>query len=53
MSIFLRSIFLSVKIMLRKRTYAEIVVTDHETVCSDGAEIIREYDFERLRALMG
>ena len=32
---------------------AEIVVTDHETVCSDGAEIIREYDFERLRALMG
>lgn len=24
-----------------------------ETVCSDGAEIIRESDFERLRALMG
>ena len=24
-----------------------------ETVCSDVAEIIREYDFERLRALMG
>lgn len=32
---------------------AEIVVTDHETACSDGAEIIREYDFERIRALMG
>ena len=24
-----------------------------EIACSDGAEIIREYDFERLRALMG
>ena len=32
---------------------AEIVVTDHEIACSDRAEIIREYDFERLRALMG
>lgn len=32
---------------------AEIVVTDHETVCANGAEIIREYDFERQRALMG
>ena len=32
---------------------AEIVVANHETACSDGAEIIREYDFERIRALMG
>lgn len=32
---------------------AEIVVANHETACSNGAEIIREYDFERIRALMG
>lgn len=32
---------------------AEVVVTDHETECADGAEVIREYDFEKIRALMG
>ncbi|MCR5608929.1 MAG: hypothetical protein K6G26_07695 [Lachnospiraceae bacterium] len=31
---------------------AEIVVTDHMTQCDDGAEIIREYDFEKIKALM-
>lgn len=31
---------------------ADVVVTDHETICADYAEIIREYDFERIRALM-
>lgn len=31
---------------------ADVVVTDHETNCADGAEVIREYDFERIRALM-
>lgn len=32
---------------------AEIVVSDHETAYADGAEMIREYDFEKIRALMG
>ena len=31
---------------------AEIVVTDHEVACADGAEIVREYDFEKMKALM-
>lgn len=31
---------------------ADVVVTDHETNCTDGAEVIREYDFEKIRALM-
>lgn len=31
---------------------ADVVVTDHETICADGAEIIREYDFERIKVLM-
>lgn len=39
--------------MLEDPLDAEIVVTDHEIACSDRAEIIREYDFDRLRALMG
>lgn len=32
---------------------AEIVVSDHETAYADGAEMIREYDFEKIRAFMG
>lgn len=31
---------------------ADVVVTDHETNCADGAEVIREFDFEKIRALM-
>ena len=31
---------------------ADVVVTDHETNCTDGAEVIREFDFEKIRALM-
>lgn len=31
---------------------AEIVVSDHETAYADCAEMIREYDFEKIRALM-
>ena len=31
---------------------AEIVVSDHETAYADGAEMIREYDFEKIRTLM-
>lgn len=31
---------------------ADVVVTDHETACADGAEVIREYDFEKIKALM-
>lgn len=31
---------------------AEIVVSDHETAYADDAEMIREYDFEKIRALM-
>lgn len=31
---------------------ADVVVTDHETNCTDGAEVIREFDFEKMRALM-
>ena len=40
------------KEMVENPLDAEIIVTDHETDCADGAEIIREYDFERIRALM-
>lgn len=32
---------------------AEIVVSDHETAYADGAEMMREYDFEKIRAFMG
>ena len=32
---------------------AEIVVSGHETAYADGAEMIREYDFEKIRAFMG
>ena len=32
---------------------AEIAVSDHETAYADGAEMIREYDFEKIRAFMG
>lgn len=31
---------------------ADVVVTDHEIACADEAEIIRGYDFEKIRALM-
>ena len=31
---------------------ADVVVTDHETNCAKGAELIREYDFEKIRAFM-
>lgn len=31
---------------------ADVVVTDQETNCADDAEIIREYDFERIKMLM-
>lgn len=31
---------------------AEVIVTDHEIECTVEAEIIREYDFEKIRALM-
>lgn len=29
-----------------------VVVTDHEVKCTEGAQIIREYDFEKIRMLM-
>lgn len=31
---------------------ADVVVTDHEVKCTEGAQIIREYDFEKIRMLM-
>lgn len=31
---------------------ADVIVTDHEIECAVEAEIIREYDFEKIRALM-
>lgn len=31
---------------------ADVVVTDREIECADEAEIIREYDFEKIRAFM-
>lgn len=31
---------------------ADVVVTDHETKCAEGAMVIREYDHEKIRALM-
>lgn len=31
---------------------ADVVVTDCEIECADETEIIREYDFEKIRALM-
>lgn len=39
--------------MVKDPLYAKLVVANHETACSNGAEIIREYDFERIRVLMG
>lgn len=31
---------------------ADVVVTDHEVKCIEEAQIIREYDFEKIRMLM-
>lgn len=31
---------------------ADVVVTDCEIECADEIEIIREYDFEKIRALI-
>lgn len=31
---------------------ADVVVTDCDTYCADGAEVIREYDFEKLRGFI-
>ena len=31
---------------------ADVVVTDHEVKCTEEAQIIREYDFEKIRMLM-
>ena len=31
---------------------ADVIVTDCEIECADETEIIREYDFEKIRALM-
>ena len=35
-----------------KTMEADVIVTDREIKCADEAEIIREYDFEKIRALM-
>ena len=31
---------------------ADVVITDHEVKCTEEAQIIREYDFEKIRMLM-
>ena len=31
---------------------ADVVVTDHEVKCTEESQIIREYDFEKIRMLM-
>lgn len=31
---------------------ADVVVTDHEVKCTEEVQIIREYDFEKIRMLM-
>lgn len=31
---------------------ADVVVTDHEVKCTEEAQIIREYDFEKIQMLM-